>query len=118
MVKQVALRTVGVLAMVGAGAVWGHGDQNGTVVYIYEGEISARDICMSIVYDDVHGLKHALRHERRTLLERSHLLYECNDMGLDEFAFTMGAEDVSQYLAPKFGREGVVTVEQVGSIND
>jgi hypothetical protein len=76
------------------------------------------EVCMSIVYDDVDGLKDAFRHGRTSPLERSHLMYECNRLDLDEFAFTQNAASVSEYLAPMFGRDGVVTIEQVSGIDD
>ena len=116
MFKQLTVSAVGVLAIASAGAVWAHGDAKETVTY--KGESSAKEVCMAIVDDDVNGLKDAFRHGRLSPLERSHLLYECNKQDLDEFAFTMNADSVSEYLAPKFGREGVITIEQVGSIND
>ncbi len=116
MLKQLTVSAVSVLAIASAGAVWAHGDERENVVY--KGESAAKEVCMAIVHDDVDGLRDAFRHGRLSPLERSHLLYECNDQDLDEFAFTMDAASVSEYLAPKFGREGVVTIEQVGSIND
>ncbi|GHD06218.1 hypothetical protein GCM10007052_00710 [Halioglobus japonicus] len=39
-------------------------------------------------------------------------------MQLDEFAFAHNAAQISEYLAPKFGRRGQVTIEQVGSLED
>ncbi|QFU75735.1 hypothetical protein EY643_08725 [Halioglobus maricola] len=92
------------------------GDNAKTVKY--EGDLSARAVCLSIVYDDVDGLEDAFRHGRSYPLEREHLAYECNSMALDEFAFTQNAVEVSDYLAPKFGNRGRVTIEQVGSIED
>ena len=118
MAKHVILRTAGILALVGAGGVWAHDDQARPGEMRYQGHDTARAVCMSIVDDDVEGLQYALRRGKSSHLERTHLAYECNSMRLDEFAFTMDADSVSDYLAPKFGREGVVTVEQVGSINN
>ncbi len=115
MAKHAIIRTVGIVALVSAGGVWAHGDQGEPH---YKGDDTARAVCMSIVGDDVEGLEYALRRGKSSHLEQTHLAYECNSMQLDEFAFTMNADSVSDYLAPKFGREGVVTVEQVGSINN
>lgn len=86
--------------------------------YVYKGEGSAEAVCMSIVRDSVPGVRRALRQGRTQRLERSHLVYECNRMALDEFAFTVNAVEVSTYLAPMFGNDGRVTIEQVGSIQD
>ncbi len=119
MVKQKLFGIAAVIAVVGVGSsstVLAGGSEKTRVVY--EGESSAKAVCMSIVYDDVDGLQDAFRHGRSYPLERSHLAYECNSMGLDEFAFTQNAVQVSDYLAPKFGRKGTVTIEQVGSINE
>jgi hypothetical protein len=84
---------------------------------VYRGDDSARHVCMSIVHDDVSGLRRAFRNGKNQRMERSHLAYRCNEMALDEFAFTQNADQVSSYLAPQFGHDkGQVTIEQVGSI--
>lgn len=119
MVRQRLIGVAAVVALVGMGSsnvVLAGGSENVRVVY--KGDSSAQAVCMSIVYDDVDGLQDAFRHGRSYPLERSHLAYECNSMRLDDFAFTQNAVQVSDYLAPKFGREGTVTIEQVGSITD
>lgn len=85
----------------------------------YEGDASAKGVCMSIVYDDVKGLRKAFRKGRNYPLERSYLHYECNDLALDEFALTQNAVNVGNYLSPKFGgRHGSVSIEQIGAVTD
>lgn len=90
------------------------GDRDSGVVY--QGDDSAKSVCMSIVRDDVPGLKKAFFRGRAFRFERSHLMYRCNDLRLDEFAFTQSAERTYSYLAPMYPSQGRVTVEQVGSI--
>jgi hypothetical protein len=109
------VRTLAMLAVAGfsAGALQAHEDHAKRVVY--KGDPGAREVCMSIVRDDVNGLRDAFHREQSRILERSHLAWECNSMPLDQFALTQDAESVSEYLAPRFGREGIVTVEQVVS---
>jgi hypothetical protein len=118
MAIQKITQMVAVMAVAGFGTatVQAHDDHATSVVY--KGDPSAREVCMSIVRDDVDGLRDAFHRERSQLFERSHLAYECNSMALDEFALTQDAESVSEYLAPRFGREGTVTVEQVVSIEN
>ncbi len=111
--KQIALKIL-VLAGVVAMPSWA-GEQ---VRLVYKGESSAEAVCMSIARDSVPELRRAFRQGRSRLLERSHLQYECNNLALDEFAFTMNAVSVSTYLAPIFGDEGHVTIEQVGSLEN
>ena len=115
MVNNTFLRTVAVLTVagLGAGIAQAHDDHANRVVY--KGDPSAREVCMSFVRDDVDGLRDAFHREQSRILERSHLAYECNSMPLDEFALTQNADSVSAYLAPRFGRQGTVTVEQVVS---
>ena len=118
MIKQLMLKKTGMIALVclGATSVAVAHDETQQKV-LYRGDNSAKGVCMSIVYDDVNGLARALRSGKLYPLEKTHLAYKCNDMALDEFAFTQNAEQVSDYLAPRFGgQRGHVSVEQVGSI--
>ncbi len=116
--KNRFVKAIGILLVAGLGSGAALAQQEGKVHVVYKGDPSAKGVCMSIVRDDLAGLRAAFRHGRRQLLERSYLVYECNDMPLDEFAFNQNAMEVSDYLAPKFGREGHVTIEQVSSIDD
>ena len=114
--KQIAVKAAKILVLAGVVATpsWA-GEQ---VRLVYKGESSAEAVCMSIARDSVPDLRRAFRHGRTRILERSHLVYECNDLALDEFAFTMNAVNVSTYLTPMFGDEGHVTIEQVGSLEN
>ncbi len=115
MANNTMLRMVAVLAVAGLGSTAVYAHENHATKTVYKGDPSAREVCMSIVRDDVDGLRDAFHREKSTIIERSHLAYECNSMPLDEFALTQDAQSVSEYLAPRFGREGTVTVEQVVS---
>ncbi len=84
----------------------------------YQGDWSARTVCMSIVADDVERVDRALNKQGNYYSRRSvHESYECNRLPLNEFAFTQNAIEVSAYLAPLYG-SGTVTIEQVSSIDD
>jgi hypothetical protein len=84
----------------------------------YQGDQTARTVCMAIVADDVQTLDRALHQKSNYYSQRSvHESYQCNRLPLNEFAFTQTAIEVSTYLAPLYGT-GTVTIERVGSIND
>lgn len=102
---------------IGSGSVLGHEDSHARVTY--EGDAGARNVCMSIVQDDVVALKSALRSERRAAYERTNTHFQCNSLALDEFAFQQGSESASSYLAPMYGHpRGSVRIEQVGKIGE
>ena len=116
MCNQTMVKTIKALVLVGVVSTPAWADEQ--VRIVYKGEGSAEAVCMSIARDSVADLRRAFRQGRTQRLERSHLLYECNRLALDEFAFSMNADSVSTYLAPLFGNDGRVTVEQVGSIQE
>jgi hypothetical protein len=102
---------------ISSGGALSHGDSHNTA--IYKGDASARNVCMSIVRDDVGALKSALRSERRAAYERTNAHFQCNSLALDEFAFQQGAEATGSYLAPLYGHpRGSVRIEQVGTIEE
>ena len=116
MLKQYLVTAVAIAAMASLGAVAKvYGQEDAKTKVLYSGDDAARNVCVSIVYDDLDGLRRAFRVGRSYPLERSHLAYECNNMPLDDFALSQNAMQVSGYLALKFGRSGTVTIEQVGS---
>lgn len=84
----------------------------------YHGDRTAQAVCMSIVHDSVRQLDRALKQSGNYYDARNaHLSYRCNDLALNEFAFSQSAVEVGAYLAPLYG-DGTVTIEQVSSIND
>ena len=102
---------------IGSGGVLSHEGSHDTA--IYKGDAVARNVCMSIVKDDVGALKSALRSERRAAYERTNAHFQCNSLALDEFAFQQGAEATGSYLAPLYGHpRGSVRIEQVGTIEE
>ena len=74
----------------------------------YVGDNSARGVCRAIVEDDAEKLQHQLGMQRRKMTygyQYSLLSREvagsitCNDMDLLDFSASVGARDVSSYLA-------------------
>lgn len=107
----------GVAVLVAVSSGWATAGQAGKSVR-YQGDQTARTVCLSIVDDDVVRLDRALNQRGSYYSRRSvHETYQCNRLPLDEFAFTQNAVEVSAYLAPLYG-SGRVTIEQVSSIDE
>ena len=111
------LAAAGVAVTMAVASAWSTAGEAGKSAR-YQGDQTARTVCMSIVADDVQQLDRALQQKSNYYSQRTvHESYQCNHMPLDEFAFTQDAVEVSAYLEPLYGT-GTVTIEQVGSIND
>ena len=89
----------------------------------YVGDNSAKGVCRAIVEDDAEQLQHQLGMQKRemtygyqyTLLSNEVAgSFTCNDMELLDFSASVGARDVSSYLATGESKSR----PQVSSAND
>lgn len=109
-------KAVSVTFVVAAASMTANAAEESKVVY--QGDSTARSVCMAIVKDDVSQLKSNLRSIKinEKSLKPIHESFRCNDLALDEFAYQVEATDSSDYLAEIFDREGNVVVEDVASL--
>lgn len=71
--------------------------------YRYEGDASAKTVCMAIAKDQVNRLHRALRANKIGFVDNKvHKRFACNGKDLLSFAQDIGATDVERFLSPKF----------------
>lgn len=105
---------VGALALLGSGMTAYAADSG----VRYEGDRTAKSVCMSITKDDVSTMKNSLRRAARFSpipLNKIHKYYTCNDLALIDFAYEWKATNTIGYLESRGERRGSVTMEEVAS---
>ena len=79
--------------------------------YVYQGDDSARSICLAIAKNQPARLSRALKDQRFSHTDtRVHKRFTCNGKDLLSFSQESGADEVSALLAPKFGKEAGLEV--------
>jgi len=90
--------------------------------YIYEGDESARSLCMSIAKNQLNRFNRVLRYKRAGLTDTTvHKRFTCNGKDLLSFAEEMNAKDIAHYLAPKYNKQSsteIVSIEKSRPSND
>ncbi len=84
---------------------------------VYEGDTSAKSICVAIAKNQVNRLNRALKNQKFTRLDNSvHERFTCNGKDLLSFAQEMNSPLAANYLAPKFdqqsGASAVASIEK------
>jgi hypothetical protein len=80
-----------------------------SVNYRFSGDSLGRQVCRAIIRDDVAKLQQVLRFHRQTLAYRYSFndttsqaiagSFKCNDMRLQDFSKTVGAQQIAGFLA-------------------
>lgn len=80
---------------------------------VYEGDLSAKQVCSAIVHDKLGMLKRNLKMHKTHPFDKVHESFKCNDMDLDQFAQSQEAENITGYLERLYNRKTNVVSEEI-----